>query len=547
MLKVIIVDDEYLFRQTLVQTFDWQNYDLSVCGEAANGQDALNLLSEQLPDIALVDINMPTMNGLEFVKAAKQCSPNTHFIIISGYDNFSYAQQAISLGVEKYLLKPLQFEELAETLEKVVAQVSLKRSEQSFLSYINERYDHYRVVLREQLLNKLIFPEKSFHIQKIEKECRYLELSWPQCEIHYIVVAMPIDADTQRSMYASMDMLKNILATIYSGIPLPFDGQPCITRDNTIAIMFSFNKQIKQETLFLELKRIHALLYNALQQHFRLSLSQPVKALSQIPQAYTQAYELLRNAPSHTGYIISNERKETVSAQHGILTQQQCVQLIAYFRMRDSLQVKQFMAVLTELLNTHTYTSTQLFALFLDITPCYLKISEENQLTAIYDSVLAEIRRGNTGFTKKDLLDNLNQWNQSIFIALRKKDSYSKSPIVEDAIAYIDTHYSDPNLSIEMISKALFLNYTYLCSSFKKDMNITINKYIKQRRIQKSLQLMDAGINSISEVAAAVGFSSANYFCKCFKKEMDILPSEYLLLSPTASEHPNNHTEENEL
>ncbi len=119
MYKVLIVDDESLIRDGLKYIMDWEAAGFSVCGEASNGEEALHLIFSLHPDLVLMDIRMPKMQGLEVVKAARQQDFKGRFIITSGYSDFKYAQEAMRYGVEFYLTKPIEEEELSASVHKI--------------------------------------------------------------------------------------------------------------------------------------------------------------------------------------------------------------------------------------------------------------------------------------------------------------------------------------------------------------------------------------------------------------------------------------------
>ncbi len=127
MVKVMIADDETVFREAMKKCFPWEKHGCQVCGEARNGEEALDQIRNLKPDIVLVDINMPFLGGLEFIEKAGRLMMNPIFIIVSGYSEFCYAKEAIRLGVMGYLLKPVQEEELADILHAAVDKIRLSR------------------------------------------------------------------------------------------------------------------------------------------------------------------------------------------------------------------------------------------------------------------------------------------------------------------------------------------------------------------------------------------------------------------------------------
>ena len=127
MIKIGIVDDELIFRTYLKTTLDWQAYGFDLCLEAKNGIDALKRMEEILPDILLCDINMPFMNGIELSAAIKEKYPQMVIILLTGYNEFEYARNALRIGVNDYIWKPFDKKELLTTLNEIKKKVLLQR------------------------------------------------------------------------------------------------------------------------------------------------------------------------------------------------------------------------------------------------------------------------------------------------------------------------------------------------------------------------------------------------------------------------------------
>lgn len=139
-LMVLLVDDEIKIREGFKKLFDWQGHDLEVIGEASDGLEAINLIDELLPNIVVMDINIPIMNGLKVIERSKVRHPNIAFIIVSGYDDFSYCKQALKLQIADYLLKPVDYEEFGACIDNL--KISLYEEK------INENMD-------DHLINKI--------------------------------------------------------------------------------------------------------------------------------------------------------------------------------------------------------------------------------------------------------------------------------------------------------------------------------------------------------------------------------------------------------
>ncbi|MDG0810274.1 response regulator [Cohnella rhizosphaerae] len=153
MYKVLIVDDEYYFRQALKISLPWAELGFQIAGEAKNGAEALALLPELQPDVVLVDMNMPIMDGIEFIQKAKQRDGETKFMVLSGHSEFVYARQAVHLGVFDYVLKPIDEGELRGSLLDMKEQIRTERQGRTELEDLRKQASESLPAWREQVLN----------------------------------------------------------------------------------------------------------------------------------------------------------------------------------------------------------------------------------------------------------------------------------------------------------------------------------------------------------------------------------------------------------
>ena len=152
MQKILIVDDESIFREYLRTALDWEAYGFEICAEAKNGIEALEQAQLHRPDIALVDITMPFMDGLSLTEQLKEHYPATSVVLITGHNEFDYARKALKLGVEDYILKPFSKDELVLTLLKLQKEHEKAREERSTLKENQQ-------LMKESYLNHLLSSE----------------------------------------------------------------------------------------------------------------------------------------------------------------------------------------------------------------------------------------------------------------------------------------------------------------------------------------------------------------------------------------------------
>ncbi|MDY2700733.1 MAG: response regulator [Lachnospiraceae bacterium] len=118
-LRVLLVDDEIMIREGFKRLFNWEEHDCEVVGEASDGMEALTKIDQLKPDIAIMDINIPIMNGLKVIQMARLKHPDTAFVIVSGYDDFAYCREALRLQITDYILKPVNYEEFGTCIDNL--------------------------------------------------------------------------------------------------------------------------------------------------------------------------------------------------------------------------------------------------------------------------------------------------------------------------------------------------------------------------------------------------------------------------------------------
>ena len=154
--KVFLVEDEIVTREGMRDNVDWKAHGFEFSGEAPDGEMALPLLHTIKPDVLITDIRMPFMDGLQLSQIVRDRMPTTKIIILSGHDEFEYAQKAIKLGVSEYLLKPVSVQDLHNVLQKVASELERGRGEQQALQKLRDQVEENRAALRERLLLKLV-------------------------------------------------------------------------------------------------------------------------------------------------------------------------------------------------------------------------------------------------------------------------------------------------------------------------------------------------------------------------------------------------------
>lgn len=216
--KVVIADDEPIIREGIREAIDWQRLGLEVVAEAGDGEEAMELALWHEANVLLVDLNMPIMNGLTLIREVKSRLPNVRVVIVTGHDEFGYAQEAIRYGVDEYILKPANAEQLNEVMLRVKQTLDFQAVEENRLQLASRQIRKNIPLLRERFCNEWI--EGALGEREIEDQLRFLELPvgtpeafgivrWPEADLRQSV-------RTERERQLMLFAIENICAEVLS-------------------------------------------------------------------------------------------------------------------------------------------------------------------------------------------------------------------------------------------------------------------------------------------------------------------------------------------
>jgi two-component system, response regulator YesN len=220
MYKVFLVEDEIVVREGIRDTVPWEKTEFVFCGEAPDGEMALPLIEETNPDILITDIKMPFMDGLELSRYLKKTKPHLKIIIISGYQDFSYAKEAIAIGIEEYLLKPINIKDLLETLRKVAKAIDLEKTQNESIDVTDRFRRENAELVREKVLNEILMDTIPTHLAASQLRSFGLDVYARQ----YGIMSIRFQIDDNWSFQAS--------AMIHETIDKSIHGRPNVIKTN---------------------------------------------------------------------------------------------------------------------------------------------------------------------------------------------------------------------------------------------------------------------------------------------------------------------------
>ncbi len=504
MLKLLIVDDEPGIREGLRKIINWEKHEFYICGEAENGREGLGMALEMSPDLIILDVKMPNMDGLEMLEELRKRNMQCKAIILTAYSDFKYAQEAIELGVDSYVLKPIDEDELLKKVCKI-------RDEILNMKKVRIAQDVSISLSRDKILENLVLGEGG--IKQVEKGNITLGFHFPWKSYQVLILVLEkTDSDLpvlKRNIRRSIE--KYISENNY-GMVLNIENNICILLKD---ISFETHSKIIKE-LQKKVLRSHGI-------YVTILVGRKVSNLSNVPVSYRHARNLLKNQFIH-GHkrIIATRGKQSTDSKEPDIN--------SYFEnLCDSIlfnNMSRINNVLEEIRRRFVKTNCSEEVIKMNYTNLYVSISdklmrdnEPEKNNAIRGQVLSEIH-------KKSNLHELHGYIKYILLSI--SDELAKSKYTEPIykiLNYIEINYYK-DLKLENLSERFHYHSAYLGKLFKKSTGQYFNTYLDLVRIEKAKQFLKEGYK-VYQVAEKVGFHDIDYFSAKFKKYVGISPSSY--------------------
>ncbi|MDO4272985.1 MAG: response regulator [Eubacteriales bacterium] len=509
MYRILIVDDEFLVRLGLKTTIDWEAHGYHVVGEAANGNEALEMVESLRPDIVLADIKMPFMDGLEFITRAKKINKNLSFIILTNYESFQYAKRAMELGVSKYLLKSeINADTLLSTLESVRLDIHEEvekgglgeRERAAYLSCNLSKGQINTCVPKERLEapDKGLFPESSYGV--IKYYCNISSLN-----------------------EQSLDMLgKTAVSLVEREFPDAVYSEVIYQLHYYITLICPQGDLLQQH--FLEKSQ---LISRKLKYYFSVKLRGGISNImgpDQIPSMIRQA-ELARQRCFFGGdqFIIFDSRFQ------GHLKTMENIHVSSskIARLLDEGDMSGIRSYINEIFvllkNQMNYSHVR--HVFIDFLFSAKSAMEKQGITA-GENLISKLDYDNWNVLTS--IEEAENYICDIFDTLMQgggcESKYSVS--VRKSIAYIEEQYA-LNITLQDVADHVSISKNYLSMLFKQETGINFVTYLNQYRIEKAKHLLADTNMKIYEIADSIGFYSPYYFSKVFKEITKMQCKEY--------------------
>ncbi|MCL2053604.1 MAG: response regulator [Oscillospiraceae bacterium] len=497
MLKAFLADDEPNVRQGLKLMLPWEELGITIAGEGEDGDDGLKKIIELKPDIVIADIKMPGMTGIEMLEAAQKGGFTGKALILSGYSDFSYAKEAISLGVKKFILKPVDEDELIADLIEIRDEILKERENEDKLG----KGDKYT---KEQLVKALFLGA--------EETIKGMDLSsfhYSFFDVALISAAADIDEQEQSKLLKAVaDELSQIdsvdmLATDLSGM---------------LAVLF---KGWERSAVLKTLKRLN-------KEHDKkifITVGERAKGIYMIKQSFLSANSLYKNRflYLHHGVASSDEAHRSGGGSEEI--DDTARQIYAFLEINDipklEASLEQFQDILRQKCFSPERIKLACITLVMDLRARISKNTGNQKAEQLLSEELIN------SLSSMDSLYKIISTLKELFTEISNTHfgNTSKSAI-ERVVQYINANYSQ-ELKLEMLANIFGYNSAYLGKVFNQYTGENFNNYIDRIRITEAKRLLSLEEYRVYEVAERVGYTNINYFHNKFKKHVGVSPLNF--------------------
>ena len=529
MLKVFLVEDEFVMREGIKNNIDWNSHGYEFCGEASDGELAFPMIQKLNPDIVITDIKMPFMDGLELSRLIKKELPFTEIIILSGYEEFEYAKEAIKIGVSQYLTKPINGEELLREVDLLAEKISEKRKEREIREkYVREMEENF-LGERKNLFQYLVTGSKSMSELLEISDKLNIDLS----AIWYRVVLVKI-----QSMNHARDEYSNSLVQIEQKLKAIDEDKGLLVFDRNLegqALIFKADTREELEKIQNDyLGKMRDLLGDYKQIRYFVGIGMPVNRLSELPSSFEQAShafahrylvkesciwnyeEMEQNIYHDEEFNISNVNPKQLDRS----------KLREFLKFGDKEEVTYFVEEYFKDLGPNAMKSNMFRQyIILDAYFCVVDFLDSLQLQKDELEPL-DITSGILQSEETAIKYVIRIIEKAL--ELREKTASNRyGGIVDEVKKYIDKNYADEDLSLNVLASHVNFSPNHLSMVFSQQTGKTFIKYLTDFRMSKAKELLRCTGKRSSEISLEVGYKDPHYFSYLFKKTQGMTPTQY--------------------
>jgi two-component system, response regulator YesN len=509
-MKVLIVDDEVIIRNGLSMVINWKENGFSLLEPAESAEDAIEIVKRDQPHIVLTDIQMNGKSGLELVREVKQLFPDTEVIVLSGFDEFVYAQKAIKEGVSEYLLKTSRPEEIIKAVIRAKERIVKKQKEL-------EENQTQRTAFRNKLLEKLLLEEQETGTKLLAD----VEKFYPNLKIGENSLQVMILFASQSNEYHSFNQsfqlaIKNTLSNFFTFESLEWNGSLVLILQNK-PLQAELNK-IREA--FTRAERIMNCKIFA-------AAGPNVKGLKDLNHSFEKAFHVYgyRWLLGNSGYVTYDKIKDRKGIRK-VCSSKEESELAVLLKSGNVTELRQWVKNLLEQVRLDPEVTPDSFKAFLQS----VLISGYRWLERVVFTLGISKPIPDWKMKDEEMLisfpeDLLFHYFERIIEKYRQMTE-GKVNYIHEATIFIQENLNQ-NLSLKEVASHVHVNPNYFSEIFKREMGKSYIEFVKTVKIEKAMSILIETPAKVSEVARQVGYEDIKYFSKLFRLHTGLTPSDF--------------------
>ena len=533
-MKVFLVEDEYIVREGIKNNIDWEKNGYDFCGEASDGELAFPMISEKRPDIVITDIRMPFMDGIELSRMIKEEYPEIKIIILSGNEEFEYAKAAIQIGVEEYLLKPINGDELLQVVNRVAQKIKEENESRETLQE-GEGDENFEYAKR-QLLSSLIDDNASLSDAMEQGKKIHLNLM-AQC---YNIMMLKLQRKNKEQGFSQriLELYKTMEDTLkeQDGQSIMFDRAP---EGKVILFMGSGEEEIRRN-MDVFAGQFREILPEYEDVTYFGSVGVPVMRLRELGESYEAAshgfsYRFLTEpnqiVDNHTVFDQTRNEKKFSCSIGSVDIQNLDKQKIESFLKGGEMDEIHFFV---EEYMKNTGDAGKNSMIFRQYIVMDMFFAASHFLTQITDGreQLGEPFESPEQMQKivSDLEATVVYIKELFTKVMQVRDAQTtehNSDVVENAKKYISENYHDEELTLNTVAHEVNVSPNHLSAMFSQKTGQTFVKYLTDVRMHRAKELLKCTSKRSNEICEEVGYRDPHYFSHLFKKNVGCSPIQY--------------------
>lgn len=530
MLKVFLAEDEFIIREGIKNNIDWQAHGYEFCGEASDGELAFPLIQKTRPDILITDIKMPFVDGLALSRLVKKELPETEIIILSGYEEFDYAKEAIQIGVARYLLKPINGETLLQEIDSVAEIILGKQKEKEIREKYQKEMEENSLRDQMDLFQHLVTGDCS--MEELLSVAGKLDLKimapW------YSIVLLKI-----QSMKHDYEEYSGSIVVVDERIAKLAEPEHVLIFDRALeGRAFLFKADSEDELLAYQkeyLGDVKEVLSSYVNLRYFGGIGTPVNRLREIPASFEDAshafahrYLVAESCILDSSLLMQEGAAEQEDFRISAVNPEQIdrAKMQEFLRTGDLDEVIYFVDEFFGKLDGGAMKS-RIFRQYITMDAYFSIVDFLKGLGLQKDEIEAPDQDSSILQDEKSAMDYIVRIMEKALVLREKKASSRYEDVVSEVIHYIEDNYAQEELSLNLLASHVNFSPNHLSMIFSQQTGQTLIRYLTDYRMNRAKELLRCSSKKSSVISMEVGYKDPHYFSYLFKKTQGMTPTQY--------------------